>query len=482
MSGKGSDKSEDFQSVAESQMTQHRSLSISEGIKKVLNEFSNRATFKGAAVQVIDAESMDVLATRVMEVLSTDADTTVPKSTLAELSAQLAKIRLEANNFKDRAEKAEFAKSEADTTLAALQKELAKFKVEANAQVSKLKSDKASYDMDKVQAQAALKELRAHMKAFPEGTSLVQREEVAEQHDNLSQQVTSLNNAAQKANAQIQKLRQKEILLEKHILSLSNEINIARASIPAMKPTGGKSFAEVAKAAGTANVDLTKAAFSLLDKKSMDKLRKAYESTDGVKDKLFWLKAGLQNAKNSLFRGYYNVAEVLHKECLLMDYSSRSKTLAHIVDNMLTEMETELDGDEKSVRMKYYCKTSPDQMRLKPALAKVVGATYLSQAYLKGWDLDDLVDLEKRLHTKTFTKVQEPPSKAEKEENSWAEIFPEVDPAGVPLPPPTPDENPQGWWRRFLFGTSALFASLSFIGKSLWAPMGKFFSMINVFK
>jgi hypothetical protein len=482
MSGKGSDKSEDFQSVAESQITQHRSLSISEGIKKVIKEFSDRATFKGTAVQVIDAESMDVLASRVMEVLSTDADTTVPKSTLAELSAQLAKIRLEANNFKDRAEKAEFAKSEADTTLAALQKELAKFKVEANAQVSRLKSDKASYEMDKVQAQAALKELRAHMKAFPDGTSSVEKEEVAAQHDNLSQQVTSLNNAAQQANAQIKKLRQKEIMLEKHILSLSNEINIARASIPSTKPAEGKSFADVAKAAGTANVDLTKAAFSLLDKKSLEKLRKAYESTDGVKDKLFWLKAGLQNAKNSLFKGYYNVAEALHKECLLMDYSSRSKTLAHIVDNMLTEMETELDGDEKSVRMKYYCKTSPDQMRLKPALAKVVGATYLSQAYLKGWELDDLVDLEKRLHTKTFTKVQEPPLKAEKEKDSWAEIFPDVNPAGVPLPPPTPDEEPQSWWRRFLFGTSALFASLSFIGKSLWAPMGKFFSMINVFK
>jgi len=354
MSGKGSDKSEDFQSVAESQMTQHRSLSISEGIKKVIQEFSDRATFKGSPVQVIDAEAMDTLAKRVMEVLATDADTTVSKSTLADLTAQLAKIRLEANQFKDRAEKAEFAKTEADTTLAALQQELAKFKVEANKQVSRLKSDKAGYEMDKVQAQAALKDLRAHMKAFPEGTTSVEKSEVAEQHESLSQQVTSLNNAAQEANSQIKKLRQKETLLEKHILSLSNEINIARASIPAPKPAGTKSFAEVAKAAGTANVDLTKAAFSLLDKRSLDKLRKAYQSTEGVKDKLFWLKAGLQNAKNSLFKGYYNVAEVLHKECLLMDYPSRSKTLAHVVDNMLTEMETELDGDEKSVIIIYY--------------------------------------------------------------------------------------------------------------------------------
>lgn len=139
--------------------------------------------------------------------------------------------------------------------------------------------------------------------------------------------ITRLNNTLQGKNTDIKSEKDKVSRLEKQVVALSAELNIAQNKIdngegPSTGPP--KTFAEAAISLGSSGVNLVNIAWKSLSAPSRSSLEMAKEGTDSdTKNKLFWINKAVNQSRHSVYKPYKILLGGLLDDVAHMTYNAR---------------------------------------------------------------------------------------------------------------------------------------------------------------
>lgn len=253
-----------------------------------------------------------------------DKATTVPTSELIKLQRELSELRLKANDFEDQNERLQYAERHLNKALENAEQNLAAAKDQARSAIAELDKISTQYKTQLKQAQAEKKEFqKAHQIAVQQGMSDDAEKLKTDKH-RLSLEVTNLNNSLQQVNAD--KKQQSAIVkrFETQLVELTNELNLERTKHSITSGAKGTSFAERAKAMGSASVKLYNIAHTNLSKLALSRFEKIKDNpTEDRKNTAFWLKATFDATQHAVYKPYKVVFSGVVDDLKDMSTSSR---------------------------------------------------------------------------------------------------------------------------------------------------------------
>jgi predicted nucleic acid-binding Zn-ribbon protein len=286
---------------------------------------------------MIDVEKLDSLRTSLLKVMEDNLKHTIPPHELSKMSSELATAKLNLGTFKDKFERAEYAREVAERELVAAKKISADLKQEVTDSSGNFKAQLTKLQSELDKAKTASREANDAVKgARKEDPKTVDVSKLEVQVNSARAEVTRLNNAIQSLRAEHGNVKRKSDNFEQQVLSLSNELNIARAQVDTKS---GSTFARVAQAAGTAPVQLYNTISSHLSKRSKAFIEKAKESApEDLKNKTYWLKNALQSSKFEPLKAYYVIVDQLYQDMLVLSWEGR-KYFSPIIDNLVSTLD-----------------------------------------------------------------------------------------------------------------------------------------------
>nr|UUW20922.1 MAG: chromosome segregation ATPase [Sanya fusari-like virus 1] len=291
-------------------------VSTSIQVKNQVLEIIDGAKFTGAMFQgkpcwVVSKEKWGEIEAQLAS-LQLEQGTSVPVSELAELQRELAMLRLQANDYKSQAERYQHAEATLSAALAKAKENESLAKQEASVTIQKLAATQ-------IELKASLRRAQEDKKGYEKAIENAKRageaelvEKLGTDKRRLSEDITSLNNMLQQVNSDRAAEHAKLKRFELQVVELNNELQLERSKNSIASKEPGTSFAEKAKAAGTAPVKLYNVARSNLPAVSLKRLSKVMDNPlDDEKNTLFWMKAALDSTKHAVYRPYRTVINSL---------------------------------------------------------------------------------------------------------------------------------------------------------------------------
>lgn len=300
------------------------SVAVRDDIRNLIStqQFDNCA-WKGSPAWVIPKAKWSEIQSQLDSVIG-EGKTTVGAAELAELQRELSLLRLKVNAFESEKERYEFATANLQKALKTAKANEAAAKEEAASSLRELGTATAGLKSSLQAAQAMKSDFEAALqKAKREGTP----EDVKKLRDDkkrLSEEITTLNNSLQQVNTDRKEVESKLKRFERQSLELTNELNLEKSRYSISNPQPGQTFADKARAMGTASVDLYNAAYSNLSSLARDRFAHVEsDPTKDEKDSVFWLKATFDATKHAVYKPYKVIFDGLGSDIRSMSIRSR---------------------------------------------------------------------------------------------------------------------------------------------------------------
>lgn len=281
------------------------SVGVKNDVSRLLEETRmTSCTFKGESCFAIPKEEWKHLESQLIE-LQGRGGTSVPATELAELQRELSELRLKAHDFKSDNERLEYAKSTLSHQLEIAQArfESAKSDAEAaRAQLDATQSDLRATLSKTKKVKAEYEEALRLAKAAGNASDV---EKLADDKRRLSTDITELNNSLQHVNAERLRAATQLKRFEMRVIELTNELNLEKSRHSIVTRQEGRSFADLARAAGKETVRLYNVANSNLSALAKERFEHiADKPLDDEKNTAFWLKATFDACRHSVYRPY----------------------------------------------------------------------------------------------------------------------------------------------------------------------------------
>lgn len=383
------------------------SVTLREQAEELLNKYSRAASIRNEPIRVLDRESFSKLSAQIEGLLASDRTHSLTPIELSELNSELAQARLQLGIFKDKAEKAEFAKRTLEVNLVKHKELLAEEQARRAASTAKnlIQGEDAKKRLSELQKENG--KLKVAIASAKRDGNMVEEMSLSEQRSANAAKIVDLTNLLQQAN-KVESDNRKELKrYHDQLMALTNELNLAKAE------AGSKwkkmSFAEVASATGSAGVHLTSKISQSFNAKARAMLAKAKESPpDDVKNRAFWINAALDNCQYAILKPYKMLLGGLLDDLKAIEFASR-KPFQPTVDTILSV----LLGNTAHLDMKQLEAQLGD---IDPSLVKMnpvyrnSGIVTMADYIKAGRDVDMLsnFDVESRAssHSVRFTKSE----------------------------------------------------------------------------
>nr|UYL95321.1 MAG: 59 kDa protein [Zhangzhou Fusar tick virus 1] len=300
------------------------SVQVKNEVKSILDEAKFApVSYQGNSCWVIPKDNWKIVEAKLLK-LQGDTGTTVPVSELAELQRELAMLRLQANDFKTQNERMQYAEKTLTEALARAKKNEELAKQEASVTIQKLAATQIELKASLREAQSNKKDYEAAIANAKKAGEAEVVEKLSGDKRRLSEDITSLNNMLQQVNADRKAEHDKLKRFELQVIELNNELQLERSKHAIASNEPGTSFAEKAKAMGTAPVKLFNSAASNLPQSALKRLSHVMDDPlSDEKNTLFWFKAALDSTKHAVYRPYKVVINGLVEDIKCFSPESR---------------------------------------------------------------------------------------------------------------------------------------------------------------